>query len=70
MSSFLQAILYLAVSWCAAMFLIAVVKMHAGEGAAVLQKNNPSYPGMKCAVSADPEQELPGSNTAPRLLFP
>lgn len=52
------------------MFLIAVVRMHAGEGAAVLQKNNPSYPGVKCGMSADTEQELPGSNTAPRLFFP
>lgn len=70
MRSSLQAILYLAVPWCAAMFLIAVVRMHAGEGAAVLQKNNPSYPGVKCGMSADTEQELPGSNTAPRLFFP
>lgn len=51
------------------MFLIAVVGIHAGEGAADVQ-NSPPFPGVRCGMSADPEQELPGSNTAPRLLFP
>lgn len=52
------------------MFLIAVVRIDAGEGAAVLQTNSPFHPGVKRGMPADPEQELPGSNVAPRLFFP
>lgn len=38
------------------MFLIAVVGIHAGEGAGDVQ-NSPPFPGVRCGMSADPEQE-------------